>query len=151
MANVCKDSQGNAPMKLYVLHGYADGLTDPIVSIDYEEVYAAMKTAYESALNGVEQEDSDRGYSFLEGWSTGWNGRLRNWSYKFQMNRKNILRKWTIFLAKSNDFEPPSRTALFHVPGSNLYPTPQTVWIYSLSVQLFSFCLILLIIHMTFA
>ena len=69
MANVCKDSQRNAPMKLYVLHGYADGLTDPIVSIDYEEVYAAMKTAYESALNGVEQEDSDRGYSFLEGWS----------------------------------------------------------------------------------
>ena len=45
MANVCKDSQGNAPMKLYVLHGYADGLTDPIVSTDYEEVYAAMKTA----------------------------------------------------------------------------------------------------------
>ena len=69
MTNVCKNTQGNAPMKLYVLHGYADGLTDPIVSTDYEEVYAAMKTAYESALNGVEQEDPDREYSFLEGWS----------------------------------------------------------------------------------
>ena len=30
---------------------------------------AAMKAAYESALDGVEQEDSDREYSFLEGWS----------------------------------------------------------------------------------
>ncbi len=28
-----------------------------------------MKAAYESALDGVEQEDSDREYSFLEGWS----------------------------------------------------------------------------------
>lgn len=51
------------------LHGYTDGLTDPIVSTDYEEVYAAMKAAYESALDGVEQEDSDREYSFLHGWS----------------------------------------------------------------------------------
>ena len=41
----------------------------PIVSTDYEEVYAAMKAVYESALDGVEQEDSDREYSFLEGWS----------------------------------------------------------------------------------
>lgn len=40
-----------------------------IVSTDYEEVYAAMKAAYENALDGVEQEDSDREYSFLEGWS----------------------------------------------------------------------------------
>ena len=69
MTNVCKNTQGNTPIKIYVLHGYTDGLTDPIVSTDYEEVYAAMKAAYESALNGVEQEDSDREYSFLEGWS----------------------------------------------------------------------------------
>ena len=95
MTNVCKNTQGNTLIKIYVLHGYADGLTDPIVSTDYEEVYAAMKAAYESALDGVEQEDDDREYSFLEGW------RLRNWSCKFQMNRKNILRKWTISLAKS--------------------------------------------------
>ena len=39
-------------MKIYVLHGYTDGLTDPIVSTDYEEVYAAMKAAYENALDG---------------------------------------------------------------------------------------------------
>ena len=69
MTNVCKNTQGNTPIKIYVLHGYTDGLTDPIVSTDYEEVYAAMKAAYESALDGVEQEDSDREYSFLEGWS----------------------------------------------------------------------------------
>lgn len=69
MTNVCKNTQGNTPIKIYVLHGYTDGLTDPIVSTDYEEVYAAMKAAYESALDGVEQEDSDREYSFLHGWS----------------------------------------------------------------------------------
>ena len=56
-------------MKIYVLHGYTDGLTDPIVSTDYEEVYAAMKAAYESDLEGVEQDDSDREYIFMEGWS----------------------------------------------------------------------------------
>ena len=61
--------KGYIPMQIYVLHGYTDGLTDPIVSTDYEEVYAAMKAAYENALDGVEQEDSDREYSFLEGWS----------------------------------------------------------------------------------
>ena len=69
MTNVRKNTQGNTPITIYVLHGYTDGLTDPIVSTDYEEVYAAMKAAYESALDGVEQEDSDREYSFLEGWS----------------------------------------------------------------------------------
>ena len=45
-------------MKIYVLHGFTDGLIDPIVSTDYEEVYTAMKTAYESSLDGV-----------VEGWS----------------------------------------------------------------------------------
>lgn len=32
MTNVCKNTQGNTPIKIYVLHGYTDGLTDPIVS-----------------------------------------------------------------------------------------------------------------------
>ena len=54
MTNVRKNTQGNTPIKIYVLHGYTDGLTDPIVSTDYEEVYAAMKAVYESALDGVE-------------------------------------------------------------------------------------------------
>lgn len=34
-------------MQIYILHGYVDGLTDPVVSIDYSIVYDAMKTAYE--------------------------------------------------------------------------------------------------------
>ena len=67
MTNVCKNTQGNTPIKIYVLHGYTDGLTDPIVSTDYEEVYAAMKAAYERALDGEEHEDTDREYSFLHG------------------------------------------------------------------------------------
>ena len=107
MTNVCKNTQGNTPIKIYVLHGYTDGLTDPIVSTDYEEVYAAMKAAYESALDGVEQRMTTGSTAFWKAglllllyMVTGWNGRLRNWSCKFQMNRKNILRKWTISLAK---------------------------------------------------
>ena len=69
MTNVCKNTQGNTPIKIYVLHGYTDGLTDPLVSTDYEEVDEAMKADYESALEGGEQDDSDREDSFLEGWS----------------------------------------------------------------------------------
>ena len=56
-------------MTIYVLHGYTDGLIDPIVSTDYEEVYAAMKAAYEEIMANVEPDDSDREYCFLEGWS----------------------------------------------------------------------------------
>ena len=92
-------------MTIYVLHGYTDGLIDPIPSTDYEEVYAAMKAAYEEIMANVEPDDPDREYCFLEGWSAtadqmiltgntvfwragllllscmgiGWNGRLRNW------------------------------------------------------------------------
>lgn len=47
-------------MTIYVLHGYTDGLIDPIANTDYEKVYEAMKTAYENTLDGVTQEDSDR-------------------------------------------------------------------------------------------
>ena len=56
-------------MEVYVLHGYAGGLTDPKVSTSYEEIYAAMKDAYEDALQGAVQSDSDKEYSFLEGYS----------------------------------------------------------------------------------
>lgn len=56
-------------MEVYVLHGYAGGLTDPKVSTSYEEIYAAMKAAYEDALQGVSQTDSDKEYSFLEDYS----------------------------------------------------------------------------------
>ena len=44
-------------MTIYVLHGYTDGLIDPIPSTDYEEVYAAMKAAYEEIMANVEPDD----------------------------------------------------------------------------------------------
>ena len=49
-------------MQIYILHGYVDGLTDPVVSTDYSIVYDAMKTAYEEAIDDAE-------CSFLEGYS----------------------------------------------------------------------------------
>ena len=42
-------------MQIYILHGYVDGLTDPVVSTDYSIVYDAMKTAYEEAIDDAEQ------------------------------------------------------------------------------------------------
>ena len=42
-------------MQIYILHGYVDGLTDPVVSTDYSFVYDAMKTAYEEVIDDAEQ------------------------------------------------------------------------------------------------
>lgn len=56
-------------MQIYILHGYVDGLTDPVVSTDYSFVYDAMKTAYEEAINDAEQTPDELGCSFLEGYS----------------------------------------------------------------------------------
>ena len=47
-------------MIIYVLHGYTDGLIDAIPSTDYEEVYTAMKAAYEEIMANVEPDDPDR-------------------------------------------------------------------------------------------
>ena len=56
-------------MTIYVLHGYMDGLIDPIANTDYEKVYEAMKAAYEEIMANVDPDDPDREYCFLEGWS----------------------------------------------------------------------------------
>lgn len=56
-------------MQIYILHGYVDGLTDPVVSTDYSTVYDAMKTAYEEAIDDAEQTPDELECSFLEGYS----------------------------------------------------------------------------------
>ena len=73
-------------MTIYVLHGYTDGLIDPIPSTDYEEVYAAMKAAYEEIMANVDQMILTgntvfwrAGLLLLSCMGIGWNGRLRNW------------------------------------------------------------------------
>ena len=75
-------------MQIYILHGYVDGLTDPVVSTDYSIVYDAMKTAYEEAIDDAEQTPDELECSFLEGYSatavateTGTNGRSRLQSF----------------------------------------------------------------------
>ena len=47
-------------MTIYVLHGYTDGLIDPIANTDHEKVYEAMRTAYEEIMAKVEPDDPDR-------------------------------------------------------------------------------------------
>lgn len=56
-------------MQIYILHGYADGLIDPIVSTDYSFVFNAMKDAYEAALENIEQTPDEQDCSFLSGYS----------------------------------------------------------------------------------
>lgn len=56
-------------MQIYILHGYVDGLTDPVVSTDYSIVYDAMKTAYEETIDDAEQTPDELECSFLEGYS----------------------------------------------------------------------------------
>lgn len=53
-------------MKIYILQGYADGLIDPVVSMEYPTVYKAMKTAYEATLEGEKQTLDEKEYSYLD-------------------------------------------------------------------------------------
>ena len=85
-------------MKIYVLHGYTDGLTDPIVSTDYEKVYAAMKRPMKALWMEWSKKIPTGNTAFLKVgllpllyMETGWNGRLRNWSYKFQTDNLLLL------------------------------------------------------------
>ena len=75
-------------MTIYVLHGYTDGLIDPIANTDYEKVYEAMRSR-------LRRDYGQRGNQMILTGNTvfwkaglllllcmaiGWNGRLRNWS-----------------------------------------------------------------------
>lgn len=56
-------------MKIWILHGYADGLIDPVVSLEYPVVYEAMKTAYEATLDGEHQTPDEKESSYLRAFS----------------------------------------------------------------------------------
>lgn len=56
-------------MKIYVLCSYGDGLNDPFVSTDYQELYEKMEKSYRLALDHVTQDEEEKELSYLAGFS----------------------------------------------------------------------------------
>lgn len=56
-------------MKLYVLCSYSDGLNDPDVSADYQELYEKMEKSYRMTLMDISQTEEDKENSYLDGFS----------------------------------------------------------------------------------
>lgn len=56
-------------MKIYILCSYGDGLNDPVISADYQELYENMKKSYQMTLENVSQTEDEKEYSYLDGYS----------------------------------------------------------------------------------
>lgn len=56
-------------MKLYVLCSYGDGLNDPDVSTDYQELYETIEKSYWMTLANVFQTEEERENTYLSGFS----------------------------------------------------------------------------------
>ena len=56
-------------MKLYVLCSYGDGLNDPSVSTDYQELYKKMEKSYRMTLEHVSQTEEEQENTYLSGYS----------------------------------------------------------------------------------
>ena len=56
-------------MKLYVLCSYGDGLNDPDVSTDYQELYEKMERSYRMTLDHVSQTEEELENTYLSGYS----------------------------------------------------------------------------------
>ncbi len=47
-------------MKIYVLCSYGDGLNDPDVSTDYQELYEKMEKSFHMTLDHVSQTEEEQ-------------------------------------------------------------------------------------------
>jgi hypothetical protein len=56
-------------MKIYVLCSYGDGLNDPAISADYQELYKEMEKSYQMTLKNVSQTEDEKEYTYLDGYS----------------------------------------------------------------------------------
>ena len=56
-------------MKLYVLCSYGDGLNDPDVSTDYQELYEKMEKSYRMTLDHVSQTEEEQENTYLSEYS----------------------------------------------------------------------------------
>lgn len=56
-------------MKIYVLCSYGDGLNNPDVSTDYQELYEKMEKSYRMTLDHVSQTEEEQENTYLSGYS----------------------------------------------------------------------------------
>ena len=56
-------------MKIYILCSYGDGLNDPSVSTDYQELYKKMEKSYRMTLDHVSQTEEEQENTYLSGLS----------------------------------------------------------------------------------
>ena len=56
-------------MKLYVLCSYGDGLNDPDVSTDYQELYEKMAKSFRMTLDHISQTEEELENTYLSGYS----------------------------------------------------------------------------------
>ncbi len=56
-------------MKIYVLCSYGEGLNDPVVSADYQELYKKMEKSYQMTLENVSQTEDEKEYTHLDRYS----------------------------------------------------------------------------------
>lgn len=56
-------------MKIYVLCSYGNGLNDPVVSADYQELYKKMEKSYQMTLENVSQTEDEKEYTYLDRYS----------------------------------------------------------------------------------
>lgn len=56
-------------MKIYVLCSYGNGLNDPVISADYQELYKKMEKSYQMTLENVSQTEDEKEYTYLDRYS----------------------------------------------------------------------------------
>ena len=56
-------------MTVYVLCSYSDGLNDPVISMDYQDLYKRMEKSYRMTLDHVSQTEEEQENTYLSGFS----------------------------------------------------------------------------------
>ena len=56
-------------MTVYVLCSYSDGLNDPVISMDYQDLYKRMEKSYRMTLDHVSQTEEEQENTYLSGYS----------------------------------------------------------------------------------
>ena len=56
-------------MTVYGLCSYSDGLNDPVISMDYQDLYKRMEKSYRMTLDHVSQTEEEQENTYLSGYS----------------------------------------------------------------------------------
>ncbi len=53
-------------MTVYVLCSYSDGLNDPVISMDYQDLYKRMEKSYRMVLDHMPQTEEEKENTYLD-------------------------------------------------------------------------------------